>query len=101
MEVVKLLLKDERVDVGLVDNLGRCIIGFFWCPTCALLAKKNWQVINPHPPPSQDGARGGWRCGLQLHQRDQAGDPRVGEKRDREEEPAEECSEEKVDDETR
>ena len=23
VEVVKLLLKDERVDVGLVDNLGR------------------------------------------------------------------------------
>ena len=84
VEVVKLLLKDERVDVGLVDNLGR-----FTTPP----------PLTPYP--SQDGARGGWRCRLQLHQRDQAGDPRVGEKRDGEEERAEECSEEKVDDETR
>ena len=59
----------------------------------------------PHPSlhtsPSQDGARSCWCCRLQLHQRDEIGDPRAGEKRDGAEELAEECSEEKVDDETR
>ena len=57
VEVVKLLLKDERVDVGLVDNLGRFIYPPSPHPLSIPGRCKGWLAL----PTSTAPTRPSWR----------------------------------------